>query len=99
MVYWWCGETASEKKSAKTIRRKTWRNSSKCPNLDPEDAENLRKEDESSKREERKKVNTGGNTRHEARIQTYRVDHGCGYCMRVGFDVLASQRVVYEFIQ
>jgi hypothetical protein len=27
--------------------------------------------------------NTGGNTRHEARIQTYRVDHGCGYCMRV----------------
>jgi hypothetical protein len=54
MVYWWCGETASEKKSAKTIRRKTWRNSSKCPNLDPEDAENLRKEDESSKREERK---------------------------------------------
>jgi hypothetical protein len=26
-----------------------------CPNLDPEDAENLRKEDESSKREERKK--------------------------------------------
>jgi hypothetical protein len=38
-----------------------------------------------------RKVNTGGNTRHEARIQTYRVDHGCGYCMRVGFDVLASQ--------
>jgi hypothetical protein len=31
-----------------------------------------------------RKVNTGGNTRHEARIQTYRVDHGCGYCMRVG---------------
>jgi hypothetical protein len=55
MVYWWCcGETASEKK-----KRDSPKNVEEfievCPNLDPEDAENLRKEDESSKREERKK--------------------------------------------
>jgi hypothetical protein len=69
-----------------------------CPNLDLKMRISERKMNLANVKNVRK-VNTGGNTRHEARIQTYRVDHGCGYCMRVGFDVLASQRVVYEFIQ
>jgi hypothetical protein len=57
MVYWWCcGETASEKKKRKEDSPKNVEEFIEvCPNLDPEDAENLRKEDESSKREERKK--------------------------------------------
>jgi hypothetical protein len=52
-----------------------------CPNLDPEDAENLRKEDESSKREERKLIQEV--TRDMKREYKLIASITGGYCMRV----------------
>jgi hypothetical protein len=57
MVYWWCcGETTSEEKKRKDDSpKKVEEFIDTCPNLDPIDAENLRKEDDFGKCGERKK--------------------------------------------
>jgi hypothetical protein len=56
---WFTGGVAAKQHPKRKAQRDSPKNVEEfievCPNLDPEDAENLRKEDESSKREERKK--------------------------------------------